>query len=335
MRERLAAFKNRFGRELTFWEIDLRDFARLRQALISFRPDAIVHLGECPSAPYSMIDIDHAIFVQTNNIATTLNIVFAIRELDPEIHLVKLGTMGEYGTPNLDIPEGFFEVEYRGRRDWLPFPRQAGSWYHWSKVHDSNNLMFACRLWKLRATDVMQGVVFGTRLEDTEGNERLPTRCDFDEAFGTIVHRLCCQAVVGHPLTLYGSGYQTRGLIPLRDSMQCLALVLERPPRVGEYRVINQFEKVWDIAEVAQRIRDVAARKGLKAEMVVLSNPRAEVEHHHYNPSHESLIKLGYKPSGDFDSEIGSMLDDLMPHHNRIESKRHVLVPKIRWEGSQ
>jgi UDP-sulfoquinovose synthase len=335
MNERLHAFKARFGRELAFWEIDLREFVQIREALMAFRPEAIVHLGECPSAPYSMIDAQHAIFVQTNNIATTFSLLFAIRELDPTIHLVKLGTMGEYGTPGMDIPEGFFEVEFRGRRDRLPFPRQAGSWYHWSKVHGSNNIMFACRLWDLRATDVMQGVVFGTRAGGVERDERFVTRFDFDEAFGTVINRLCCQAVIGHPLTLYGKGQQRRGFIALRDSMQCLALVLEQPPCSGEYRVVNQFERVCDISELASKIKEVAANKGLDAQLEPLDNPRMEAEDHYYNPSHETLLKLGFHATRDFDSEISEIIDDLVPYRHRIEAMRHVFTPKICWNSLQ
>jgi UDP-sulfoquinovose synthase len=212
--ERLQGFKERFGREVGFWEGELQDYELVKLCLRQFQPEAIVHFGECPSAPYSMIDRDHAVMVQTNNIITTFNLLFAIREIRPEAHLIKLGTMGEYGTPNVDIPEGFFELEFRGRKDKLPFPRMAGSWYHWSKVHGSNNIMFACKLWGLRATDIMQGVVFGTRIGAAIENERLLTRLDFDQAFGTAVNRFCCQAVIGHPITLFGQGHQNGAFCP-------------------------------------------------------------------------------------------------------------------------
>ena len=195
----------------------------------AFEPDAIVHFAEQRSAPYSMIDRKHAIFTQVNNVVGTMNVLFAIRELRPQCHLIKLGTMGEYGTPDIDITEGFFEVEYRGRRDLMPFPRQAPSWYHWSKVHGSNNIMFACKIWGIRATDVMQGVVFGTRIEGMGDDPRLRTRLDFDQAFGTVINRFCCQAVIEHPLTPYGAGGQVRGFLPLGDSIRCLTLGLENP----------------------------------------------------------------------------------------------------------
>ncbi|MDQ3889017.1 MAG: NAD-dependent epimerase/dehydratase family protein, partial [Actinomycetota bacterium] len=291
------------------------------------------HLGECPSAPYSMIDVDHAVFVQTNNIVSTFNLLFAMRDLCPDAHLLKLGTMGEYGTPNVAIPEGFFEVEHRGRRDRLPFPRQAGSWYHWSKVHGSNNIMFACKLYGLRATDVMQGVVFGTRIEHMDGDERLLTRLDFDQAFGTAINRFCCQAVIGHPLTPFGRGHQKRGFLPLRDSMQCLTLALENPPEAGEYRVFNQFEEVYDVTELALKVQRVAEEIGLPVSVRNLENPRKELEDHYYEPDHQHLRDLGYEPTHDVEEEIRLTLVDLLRYRHRVEARRDVLIPDVRWDG--
>jgi len=333
MKERLQAFKERFGKELRFWEGDLREYGLVETIFREFQPDAIVHFGECPSAPYSMIDVHHAVFVQTNNITTTFNLLFAMRDIRPEAHLVKLGTMGEYGTPNVDIPEGFFEIEYRGRRDRLPFPRQAGSWYHWSKVHGSNNIMFACKIWNLRATDIMQGVVFGSRIDEMGDDERLLTRLDFDQAFGTAVNRYCCQAIIGHPLTPFGKGHQKRGFLPLRDSMQCLTLALENPPKAGEYRVFNQFEEVYDVTELALKVQKVAATLGLEVEVRNLENPRQEMEEHYYNPDHQHLFDLGYKPTHDVEAEMRIMLQDLLKYRDRIEAKREVLIPDVRWDG--
>lgn len=333
--ERLDAFRSRFGSALPFWQGDLCEYELVDRIIAEFAPDAVVHLGECPSAPYSMMDVHHAVFVQTNNLRSTFNLLFALRRHAPDAHLLKLGTMGEYGTPSVDIPEGFFEVEYRGRRERLPFPRQAGSWYHWSKVHGSNNVMFACRLWGLRATDVMQGVVFGTRTDTMEGDARLCTRLDFDEAFGTAINRFCCEAVIGHPLTPYGAGHQRRGFLPLRDSMQCLTLALENPPIEGEYRVFNQFEEVYDVTELAEKVQRVAATVGLKVEIRNVVNPRLELEQHYYNPDHENLLSLGYQPTHDVEAEIQLMLQDLMPHRERIESMRSALIPGVLWQGER
>lgn len=336
MKERLEAFQNHYGKELKFWEGDLRDYALVETIFREFQPEAIVHFGECPSAPYSMVDVHHAVFVQTNNIATTFNLLFAMRDIRPEAHLVKLGTMGEYGTPNVDIPEGFFEIEYRGRRDRLSFPRQAGSWYHWSKVHGSNNIMFACRVYGLRATDIMQGVVFGTRFDGLGDAPRLLTRFDFDQAFGTAVNRFCCQAVIGHPLTPFGRGHQRRGFLPLRDSMQCLTLALENPPKAaGEYRVFNQFEEVYDITELALKVQRVGGEVGMNVEVRNLENPRKELEEHYYKPDHQHLFDLGYKPSHDVETEMRLMLQDLAKFRERIEAKREVLIPNVRWDGTR
>ena len=215
MRRRRLGYFERHGARLKFWKGDLCDYGLVESVLEEFAPEAIVHLGECPSAPYSMIDVHHAAFVQKNNIEGTLNLLFGMRDVVPRAHLVKLGTMGEYGTPNIDIPEGFFEIEWRGRRERLPFPRQAGSWYHQSKVHGSNNIMLASKLWGIAATDVMQGVVFGTRVDQTAEEDRLRTRFDFDQCFGTVLNRYCAQAVIGHPLTPYGRGRQKRGFLQI------------------------------------------------------------------------------------------------------------------------
>src|SRR5262249_11553895 len=246
--------------------------------------------------------------------------LFALRDIRPAAHLVKLGTMGEYGTPNVDIAEGFFEIEYRGRRDRMVFPRNAGSWYHWSKVHGSNNVMFACRIWNLRATDIMQGVVFGTRCGDEAREDGLWTRLDFDQAFGTSVNRFCCQAVIGHPLTPFGKGHQKRGFIPLRDSMQCLTLVIENPPREGECRVMNQFEEVYDVTELAVKVQTAARALGLAATICNLENPRLESEDHYYRPDHQQLRDLGYQPTRDIGSELEIMLRDLLRCRERIEA---------------
>ncbi len=335
MTERLEAFHDNFARNLQFFKGDLTNYNFVENVFKQFKPEAIVHLGEMPSAPYSMIDVQHATWTQTNNIVGTLNILYAMRDIYPDSHLVKLGTMGEYGTPNIDIPEGFFEIEYRGRKDYLPFPKQAGSWYHQSKVHDSNNVMMACRLWGLRSTDIMQGVVFGTRIDEMGNDERLLTRLDFDQSFGTAINRFCCQAVIGEPISPYGRGHQKRGFLPLRDSMQCLTLTVENPPKAGECRVFNQFEEVYDITELAQKVKKVGDELGLKVQVQNLENPRKEMEEHYYNPDHQHLLDLGYKRTHDVEREMEVMLKDLMKYKDRIEARREALIPDIRWDGTR
>ncbi len=335
IQERLSAFDDHFGDHLIFRTVDLLDYPALKSFLLDFQPDAVVHLAEMPSAAYSMIDQVHAAYTQHNNVIGSLNLLWAMREACPIAHLVKLGTMGEYGTPNLDIPEGFFEIEYRGRKDFLPFPKQANSFYHWSKVHDSNNTMFACRIWGLRATDIMQGVVYGTRINQMGADQRLWTRFDFDPCFGTVINRFCCQAVIEHPLTIYGAGGQTRGFLPLRDSMQCMALIIENPPAEGEYRVFNQFEQCYNIEELAFIVQDAAIASGLKARIEHYDNPRQEHESHYYNPACEHLVRLGYKPTGDMAAELKIILNDLIRQRERIACKAHNLLPDIRWDGTR
>ena len=332
--ERIAAFEAEFETNLDFRAGDLTDYDFVQTCLVDFQPDAIVHLAQMPSAPYSMLDRKHAVWTQVNNITTNLNLLYAIKEIVPDAHLVKLGTMGEYGQPNVDIPEGFFEVEFNGRRDTLPFPRAAGSWYHQSKVHDSHNTHFATRIWKLRATDIMQGVVFGTTFPEMSAHPSLRTRLDFDQSFGTAINRFCAQAVIGHPLTLYGAGTMKRAFLPLRDSMRCLTLAVENPAEAGEFRVFNQFAESYTILELAEIVQEVGAEIGLDVTVKHYDNPRVEKEKHYYNPIRENLDKLGYVPTTDVKSEIKTMLQDLIQFKDRIEAKKHLLVPDIRWEGS-
>ncbi len=335
MTDRLEAFRDHCGKNLQFRRGNLKDYNFVLNCFRSFRPDAIIHFGEMPSAPYSMVDSAHAAFTMENNLLGTLNILYAMQEACPEAHLIKLGTMGEYGTPNIDIPEGFFEIEYRGRKDTLPFPRQAGSWYHQTKVHDSNNIMFACKIWGLRSTDIMQGVVFGTRVEEMGDDERLLTRFDFDQCFGTAVNRYCAQAVIGHPLTPFGQGRQKRGFLPLRDSMQCITLAIENPPKEGEYRVFNQFEEVYRIDQLAGIVQKVGNRMELNVKIRNIENPRKELEDHYYNPDHRNLLKLGYQPKNGVEDEIEIILKDLWKYKRRIEARVESLIPDIRWDGTR
>jgi UDP-sulfoquinovose synthase len=333
MTERLQAFHDAFGESLDFRRGDLRDYNVVLNLVRAFEPEAIVHLGEQPSAPYSMVDVQHAVYTQTNNIVGTLNLLFAMREACPRAHLVKLGTMGEYGTPNIDIPEGFFTIEYRGRTDTLPFPRQAGSWYHQSKVHDSHNVAMACRIWGLRSTDIMQGVVYGTRVDAMGEDERLVTRFDFDQCFGTAINRFCAQAVIGQPLTPYGKGGQRRGFLPLRDSVQCLFLALTHPPKEGEYRVFNQFEETYSVFDLAEKVKKVGDQLGLGVEIRATENPRIEKEEHYYQPDREHLVRLGYQPTRDMEGEIKIVLGDLIRYRDRIAARKRALLPDIRWDG--
>ncbi len=288
MEKRLEILKKEYDNKISFYEGDLTNPQFTNDVVKNFQPDGIVHLAEQASAPYSMIDQEHTIYTQSNNVLGTLNVVYAMRNHSPKAHLVKLGTMGEYGTPDMDIAEGFIEVEFRGKKAKIPFPRFAGSWYHWSKVHDSNNITFACKLWDLKSTDIMQGVVYGTRTNEIKDETNL-TRFDFDEVFGTVINRYCAQAVIGHPLTVYGKGGQTRGFLALVDSIQCISLLLDNPPEQGEYRVVNQFDEQYQVSELAQRVKAIGDKKGLNVELQNIENTRVEKEEHYYKVDHEHL----------------------------------------------
>jgi len=331
MEERLSAFEKVYGKRIEFYEGDLRDFYFVRGIVKRYTPKAIIHLGEQPSAPYSMIDAEHCIYTQTNNLVGTLNLLYAMKRASRSTQLVKLGTMGEYGTPNLDIPEGFFEIEYRGRRDRLPFPRMAGSWYHWSKVHDTGNIMFACKIWGLSSTDIMQGVVYGTRTDEIT-DDNLLTRFDFDEVFGTAINRYCAQAVIGHKLTPYGKGAQRRGFIALRDSIQCITIAIENPPDGGEYRVFNQFDQVYNVTELAERVKKHGDKLGFHVRIEHIEDPRIEAEEHYYNPDSAKLRQLGFKPTYTLDDELETMLADLAEHKDRISQKKERIMPKPYWK---
>jgi UDP-sulfoquinovose synthase len=298
-----------------------------------FEPEVVVHYGEMPSAPYSMASREHAVFTQYNNVVGTLNVLFAMRDLAPDAHMVKLGTMGEYGTPNIDIEEGFIEVRHKGRADVLPFPKQPGSFYHASKVHDSVNIHLACRIWELRATDLNQGVVYGIHTEDTTRDERLLTRFDYDEVFGTALNRFCLQAVIGHPLTVYGKGGQTRGYLNILDTIRCVELAATNPPVPGEYRVFNQFTEMFSVTELATLVARAGREYGLQVEVRGLEDPRVEAEEHYYNPTHTKLLDLGLQPHYLSETLIESMFEAIERYRDRVIPDR--ILPRIRWRARE
>jgi len=328
--KRQAAAEKKFGRLLKFHKGDMDDFAFVRRVLETERPDAIVHLAEQRSAPYSMIDVHHAVRTQADNLTGTLHLLYAMKEVVPEAHLVKMGTMGEYGTPNVDIPEGFFEIDYQGRSDRLPFPRQAGSWYHWSKVFDSGDVMFATKIWNLRSTDVMQGVLYGIRTPEITENALL-TRFDFDETWGTALNRFVVEAILGLPITAYGKGDQIRGFIALEDSMQSLRLAIEHPAQAGEYRVFNQFDEAYSVNQLAELVKRVAEERGLHPVIEHPPNPRVEADQHYYHPIHEHLPALGYQRTRALEEVVRELFRDLTKFKRRLAAKRHVVMPTVQW----
>ena len=330
---RARAWKELSGGDISCFVGDLTDASFVEGLFRSFEPDAIVHYGEQPSAPYSMIDRKHAVMTQRNNVEGTLNVLFCMRDLAPDAHLVKLGTMGEYGTPDIDIEEGFIEINHKGRTDILPYPKLPGSMYHLSKVHDSHNIHFSCRIWGLGATDLNQGVVYGIRTEECDRDERLCTRFDYDEIFGTALNRFCVQAVIGHPLTVYGRGGQTRGFLNIRDTLQCVELAVTNPASRGEFRVFNQFTEQFTVMELAELTKRAAEQTGLDVAIDHFPNPRVELEEHYYNAANTKLRDLGLKPHHLGEELVRSMLSTIERHKDRVVAR--AIAPRTRWKPGE
>jgi UDP-sulfoquinovose synthase len=329
MQQRARRWKEVSGIDLDVFVGDLVDPAFVDTTVRSFAPDAVVHFAEQRSAPYSMIDRKHAVYTQVNNVSGTLNLLYAIAEHNRDIHLVKLGTMGEYGTPNIDIEEGYIEITHRGRTDVLPYPKQPGSFYHLSKVHDSHNIMFACRIWGLRATDLNQGIVYGHETEETVVHPELTTRFDYDGVFGTVLNRFCVQAVTGHPLTVYGSGGQTRGMLNILDTLACVELALDHPAEPGEFRVFNQFTESWSVLQMAEMVQ---AEFGPQAAIEHTPDPRVEKEEHYYRAAHTKLLDLGLMPHLLDSKVIRSMLDVAEKFKGRVNPA--AILPTVEWRAT-
>jgi UDP-sulfoquinovose synthase len=323
--ERIRAWQEVSGRTLTPFIGDLTQYPFVQRMLREFQPDAIVHFAEQRSAPYSMIDRDHAVFTQVNNVVGTLNLLYAMAEIKPDCHLVKLGTMGEYGTPNIDIEEGFIEITHNGRTDVLPYPKQPGSFYHLSKVHDSHNIMFACKNWQLRSTDLNQGIVYGAETEETAQDPRLATRFDYDAVFGTVLNRFCVQAVVGHPLTVYGKGGQTRGMLDVRDTVRCIEIACTNPPAPGEYRVFNQFTEEFNVKQLAELVKSLHP----SAVIEYVDNPRTEALEHYYHAKNTKLIDLGLKPHYLSDTLIDQVFRIVEQYKDRVNFA--AIRPGVNW----
>ena len=326
LQRRVTTWKEVSGHTVQPFIGDLTDDVFVEQTIREFAPEAIVHFAEQRSAPYSMIDRKHAVYTQVNNVVGTLNLLYAIAEIDPTIHLVKLGTMGEYGTPNIDIEEGFIEITHKGRTDLLPYPKQPGSFYHLSKVHDSHNIHFACRIWGLRSTDLNQGIVYGQETPETTLHRDLLTRFDYDGVFGTVLNRFAVQAAVGYPLTVYGKGGQTRGMLDIRDTLACVELACMNPPEPGEYRVFNQFTESFSVLELAEWTAKLAG-DGVTIDNV--PDPRVEKEEHYYNAVATQLPALGLKPHFLEDATIEVLIETAKRHKDRVEFD--AIRPMVNW----
>jgi UDP-sulfoquinovose synthase len=327
--DRLRIWQKLTGHTMEVFTGDVTEYDFLSSVVKDFEPEAVVHFAEQRAAPYSMIDRKHAVFTQVNNVVGTLNLLFALREFQPDCHLIKLGTMGEYGTPNIDIEEGYITIEHNGRKDTVPYPKQPGSFYHLSKVHDSHNIMFACKAWGLRATDLNQGVVYGTVTDEVSMDEGLINRFDYDEVFGTVLNRFCVQAAIGHPLTVYGKGGQTRGFLDIRDTVRCIEIACLNPASRGECRVFNQFTEQFSVLDLAHMVQSAGKKLGMTVTVNHLSDPRVEAEEHYYNAKHSKLIELGLEPHLLSDSLLDSLMNVALKYRDRIDPE--VMMPRINW----
>ena len=329
IQKRIQRWKDLTGKVIDLFIGDITNYAFLSKSFHEFEPDSVVHFGEQRSAPYSMIDREHSVFTQVNNVVGTLNILYCIKEYFPDCHLIKLGTMGEYGTPNIDIEEGYITIEHNGRTDTLPYPKQPGSFYHLSKVHDSHNIQFACKIWGLRATDLNQGVVYGVLTEETGMDEVLINRLDYDGVFGTALNRFCIQAAIGHPLTVYGTGGQTRSFLDIRDTVRCIELAVKNPADVGQFRVFNQFTELFSIKDLALMVQKAGNAIELNVEINNLENPRVEAEEHYFNAKNTKLLDLGLNPHYLSDSLLDSLLNFATKYKGRIDKKQ--ILPTVSW----
>ena len=329
IQQRLQRWHDLTGKSIDLFIGDITDYDFLSKSLHQFEPEAIVHFGEQRSAPFSMIDREHAVLTQVNNVVGTLNLLYAMRQDFPDCHLVKLGTMGEYGTPNIDIEEGYITIEHNGRKDTLPYPKQPGSFYHLSKVHDSHNIHFACKVWGLRATDLNQGVVYGVLTDETGMDELLINRLDYDGVFGTALNRFCIQAAIGCPLTVYGKGGQTRGFLDIRDTVRCVEIAIANPAEAGEFRVFNQFTELFSVGDLAVMVQNAGTKMGLDIHIDHLDNPRVEKEEHYFYAKNTSLLSLGLQPHYLSDSLLDSLLNFALKYNNRVDKNQ--ILPKVSW----
>jgi UDP-sulfoquinovose synthase len=330
LHKRISRWKDITGNNIKKYIVDIAENpGYVYKIFDEFKPDVIVHYAEQPSAPFSMIDRAKCISTQQNNINGTLNILFAIQHTNPDIHIIKLGTMGEYGTPNIDIEEGWLEIEHNGRKDRMMYPKKPHSFYHLSKVHDSNNLEFACRVWGARVTDLNQGAVYGVHTDETKLHPDLYTSFHYDSIFGTVLNRFCIQAIASHPLTVYGKGSQTRGFLNIKDTLKCVELAIENPAEKGEFRVFNQFTEQFSINELAQKVKSVVENKGSTCDIEHIKNPRVEEEDHYYNAKNSLLPELGLNPEYLDNSVIEEILEFGKLFQNRIDNT--LILPKVQW----
>ena len=328
--ERVDLWNKNVNKPIDFVVGDLLNHRLLYDVLESFKPDTIIHYAEQPSAPYSMKGRDACYFTQHNNVLGTINLLFGMKKHCPDAHLIKLGTMGEYGTPNIDIEEGWLEITHKGRKDRVLYPKKPMSFYHLSKVHDSNNIEFACRVWGTKCTDLNQGCVYGLETEESKMDEKMSTSFHYDQVFGTVINRFICQSIIGKDLTVYGKGTQTRGYLNIIDTLNCVNIATNNPASTGEFRVFNQYTEVLSINDIAKNIISAASQIGIKSKIKNIENPRTEQEDHYYKPNNESLIKLGLKPIKIGDNVLPNMMKKALQYKDRILEQ--TILPTIKWK---
>jgi UDP-sulfoquinovose synthase len=308
---------------------DVTNYEFLLSLFKAYRPDVVIHYAEQPSAPYSMLGRDRAAFTIQNNLLSTLNIVYAVKEVNPDCHIIKLGTMGEYGTPNIDIEEGWIQIRHKGKKDKFLFPRQASSLYHTTKIQDTDLLWFYVRTWGLRVTDLMQGPVYGISTDEADMDERLIPNFHYDEIFGTVLNRFIVQAIIGYPLTVYGKGGQTRGYLNLKDTLQCVYLAATQPAKPGELRIFNQISESFSVNEVAERVKIVGKKLGYDVKITHLENPRKEKEEHYYNPKYTGLLELGLKPHYLTEGALEGMFKKIAKYRDEIN--KTTIFRGVKW----
>ena len=330
LHDRAEIFSSKTGKSIRVEIGDCADYRMLENLVSCFAPETIIHYAEQPSAPYSMRGFDEAKRTFDNNLGVTFNLIWAVKEHLPDCHIIKLGTMGEYGTPNIDIEEGWLDVEHKGRKQKFIYPRQAGSLYHTTKVLDTDLLWFYVRTYGLRVTDLMQGPVYGLSTDEADLDEQLLPNFHYDDIFGTAVNRFLVQAVAGVPLTVYGKGGQTRGYLNLRDTLQCVELALNNPVENGEMRILNQFTEQFSVNELADRISRVGNKMGLNVEVRPIDNPRKELEDHYYNAAHSGLLELGLKPHYMTDDVLSKMLEQVTKYKGNIDER--IIMPRVSWQ---
>lgn len=330
LEKRAEIFEAVSGHEIQVEIGDVTNHRFLSRVFEEFGPDAVVHYAEQPAAPYSMIGYEEAKRTLNNNLNATFNLIWAVKEHDPDCHIIKLGTMGEYGTPDIDIPEGWIEIEHEGRKDEFLFPRQTGSLYHTTKIMDTDLLWFYVRMNDLRVTDLMQGPVYGLSTEEADRDDRLVPNFHYDDIFGTLVNRFLVQAVAGVPLTVYGEGGQKRGYLNIRDTLQCVELAAENPADRGELRIFNQFTETFSVNELAEQVRRVGDDMGLDVEIQHVENPRKEPEDHYYNPDNTGLLELGLEPNYMTDDVVADLLGQVRAYEDGIDEDK--IMPRVTWD---